>query len=398
MPRAGALLHDFLPAGGDLRRRRRGPPRLRRARRLPAQAAQPAQVPDQEPRAGSAGSRSTGPPWPPCAASRDGRSPSIPTTRRSKRPRQWIAAPGAGAGGARGARRDRRAARSRHSSGADRGRPGRVRPLAAHQRAPAEAGRLRRRRRHDPARRRHGRAAPHLRGSRVGVQRRHAARDDGSECACSAGCRRRASRSSTARWRRRASASPDAGTIADVVSCPGAESCRLAVTQSRGLGRLLGDHLRAQADIADAVGAADIKISGCPNGCGLHHVAAIGFQGSIRKLGARAVPQYFVMAGGGADDEGRGVRTHRREDSRAAVPRGGRPPGRPLPRGAAAPTRASRRSCAARTSPAQGARCRISRRSRKRPPTRRTSSIWRKTRRSRRKSSTESAAREAQSY
>ena len=96
----------------------------------------------------------------------------------------------------------------------------------------------------------------------------------------------------------------NAGTIADVVSCPGAESCSLAVTQSRGLGRLLGDHLRAQADTAESVGAADIKISGCPNGCGLHHVAAIGFQGSIRKLGARAVPQYFVMAGGGADEEG----------------------------------------------------------------------------------------------
>jgi sulfite reductase beta subunit-like hemoprotein len=95
-----------------------------------------------------------------------------------------------------------------------------------------------------------------------------------------------------------------AGTIADVVSCPGAESCRLAVTQSRGLGRLLGDHLRAQPDTAESVGAADIRISGCPNGCGLHHVAAIGFQGSIRKLGARAVPQYFVMAGGGADAEG----------------------------------------------------------------------------------------------
>jgi sulfite reductase (ferredoxin) len=95
-----------------------------------------------------------------------------------------------------------------------------------------------------------------------------------------------------------------AGTIADVVSCPGAESCRLAVTQSRGLGRLVGDHLRAQPDTAESVGAADIRISGCPNGCGLHHVAAIGFQGSIRKLGARAVPQYFVMAGGGADAEG----------------------------------------------------------------------------------------------
>jgi sulfite reductase (NADPH) hemoprotein beta-component len=95
-----------------------------------------------------------------------------------------------------------------------------------------------------------------------------------------------------------------AQTIEDVVSCPGAESCRLAVTQSRGLGRLLGEHLRARRDVSDAAGAADIKISGCPNGCGQHHVAAIGFQGSVRKLGNRAVPQYFVMAGGGADAHG----------------------------------------------------------------------------------------------
>jgi len=94
------------------------------------------------------------------------------------------------------------------------------------------------------------------------------------------------------------------GTIADVVSCPGAESCRLAVTQSRGLGQLLGEHLRAHPGVAAAAGPGDIKISGCPNGCGQHHIASIGFQGSIRKLGERAVPQYFVMVGGGADGEG----------------------------------------------------------------------------------------------
>jgi sulfite reductase (NADPH) hemoprotein beta-component len=99
-------------------------------------------------------------------------------------------------------------------------------------------------------------------------------------------------------------AHPGHGTIADVVSCPGAESCRLAVTQSRGLGRLLGEHLREHPEIAEAAGPADIKISGCPNGCGQHHIASIGFQGSIRKLGDRAVPQYFVMVGGGADGEG----------------------------------------------------------------------------------------------
>jgi sulfite reductase (NADPH) hemoprotein beta-component len=96
----------------------------------------------------------------------------------------------------------------------------------------------------------------------------------------------------------------EAGTIADVASCPGAETCRLAVTQSRGLGRLLEDHLRARPDLIAAADGARIKISGCPNGCGQHHIATIGFQGSVRRLGSRAVPQYFVMVGGGAHDRG----------------------------------------------------------------------------------------------
>ena len=96
----------------------------------------------------------------------------------------------------------------------------------------------------------------------------------------------------------------EAGTVADVASCPGAETCRLAVTQSRGLGRLLEDTLRARPDLIAAADGARIKISGCPNGCGLHHIATIGFQGSVRRLGSRAVPQYFVMVGGGAHDRG----------------------------------------------------------------------------------------------
>ena len=145
---------------------------------------------------------------------------------------------------------------------------------------------------------------------------------------------------------------PGAGTIADVVSCPGAESCRLAVTQSRGLGRLLGDHLRARPHIADAAGAADIKISGCPNGCGLHHVAAIGFQGSIRKLGTARRAAVLRHGRRRRRRRRRGVRTDRREGSRPPLPRSGRSPGRPLPDGAAARTKDSPRSCAARTSPA----------------------------------------------
>ena len=96
----------------------------------------------------------------------------------------------------------------------------------------------------------------------------------------------------------------DADTVADVVSCPGAESCRLAVTQSRGLGRILTEYLDHHPEFVALVQDGDIKISGCPNGCGQHHIAAIGFQGSVRKVGNRALPQYFVSVGGGSTDSG----------------------------------------------------------------------------------------------
>ena len=95
----------------------------------------------------------------------------------------------------------------------------------------------------------------------------------------------------------------EAGTIADVASCPGAESCRLAVTQSRGLGRLLEDFLRGRPDLVAAADGTRIKMSGCPNGCGQHHIATLGFQGSVRRVGNKAVPQYFVMVGGDATGE-----------------------------------------------------------------------------------------------
>src|SRR5438093_1267577 len=94
-------------------------------------------------------------------------------------------------------------------------------------------------------------------------------------------------------------ASPQPGDIASRVAAG-----RLAVTQSRGLGQLLEERLRERPDLVAAADGARIKISGCPNGCGQHHVATIGFQGSVRRLGSRAVPQYFVMVGGGTTARG----------------------------------------------------------------------------------------------
>jgi sulfite reductase (NADPH) hemoprotein beta-component len=93
-----------------------------------------------------------------------------------------------------------------------------------------------------------------------------------------------------------------AGSAADVVACPGADVCRLAVTRTRGIARLVEERVRERLGPSGVTAALPVHVSGCPNGCSQHHLAAIGLQGSARKLGGRAVPQYFVLAGGGVSD------------------------------------------------------------------------------------------------
>ncbi len=86
----------------------------------------------------------------------------------------------------------------------------------------------------------------------------------------------------------------DIDSLADVTSCPGAELCKLAVTRSRGVAHLVSEHFSTQLSLVDDAGPLDVRVSGCLNGCGLHHVASIGLQGGLRKVGGRAAPQYFL--------------------------------------------------------------------------------------------------------
>jgi len=82
----------------------------------------------------------------------------------------------------------------------------------------------------------------------------------------------------------------------DVVSCPGADTCGLAVTQSRGLANAIGEALE-QEGLAD-VGGVRINISGCMNSCGQHHVADIGFFGTERRAHGQSAPGYQMLLGG----------------------------------------------------------------------------------------------------
>jgi sulfite reductase (ferredoxin) len=96
---------------------------------------------------------------------------------------------------------------------------------------------------------------------------------------------------------------PHADTVRDVVACPGAETCKLAVTASRGIGQLIAEHLTGK-QLSAAAMTTDIKVSGCPNGCAQNHVSAIGLQGGIRKVAGQLVPQYHLTIGGGVDRNG----------------------------------------------------------------------------------------------
>jgi sulfite reductase beta subunit-like hemoprotein len=91
-------------------------------------------------------------------------------------------------------------------------------------------------------------------------------------------------------------AEPGAELSRDVVACPGADTCNLAVTQSRGLADAISAALD-DAGLAD-VGGIRTNISGCTNSCGQHHIADIGFFGAERRAHGQSAPGYQMLLGG----------------------------------------------------------------------------------------------------
>jgi sulfite reductase (ferredoxin) len=90
-----------------------------------------------------------------------------------------------------------------------------------------------------------------------------------------------------------------AGTIVDVTACPGTDTCKLGIASSRGLAGELNRRLGERAmQLDEAVGGLHIKVSGCFNSCGQHHVADLGFYGVSRKVGGTTVPHFQVVLGG----------------------------------------------------------------------------------------------------
>ena len=111
-------------------------------------------------------------------------------------------------------------------------------------------------------------------------------------------------------------AEADARAITNVVSCPGTDSCKLGITSSMGLAKALRDEMDEWGGALlddQGVKGIRIKMSGCPNGCGLHHIANIGFHGAALKgPDGQQVPAYELFLGGNYGD-------NRVEDSRVGT-------------------------------------------------------------------------------
>lgn len=96
---------------------------------------------------------------------------------------------------------------------------------------------------------------------------------------------------------------PNAATIVDVTACPGTDTCKLGIASSRGLARELRTRLSEKSlQLDEAVKGLRIKVSGCFNSCGQHHIADIGFYGISRNINGYTVPHFQVMLGGKLKD------------------------------------------------------------------------------------------------
>ncbi len=96
-----------------------------------------------------------------------------------------------------------------------------------------------------------------------------------------------------------------AGTeeLKDITCCPGSETCNLGITASRGLATALSEEFEKNYTDSKELDSISVKMSGCPNSCGQHHIASIGFHGGAKKINGVLAPHYEVMMGGRVNED-----------------------------------------------------------------------------------------------
>ncbi len=96
-------------------------------------------------------------------------------------------------------------------------------------------------------------------------------------------------------------ASPNAGLVSDIIACPGLDYCNLANTRSIPIANRIQERF-AEIERQAEIGELKIKISGCINACGHHHVGHIGILG-VDKKGE----EFYQVTLGGRADEGAAI-------------------------------------------------------------------------------------------
>jgi sulfite reductase (ferredoxin) len=89
------------------------------------------------------------------------------------------------------------------------------------------------------------------------------------------------------------------GTVTDVTTCPGADTCRLGIASAKGLGSALSESFNGPlSQYRELARPLQIKISGCPNGCAQHGIADIGFHAAALTHEGKTVPAHQLFLGG----------------------------------------------------------------------------------------------------
>ncbi len=93
-------------------------------------------------------------------------------------------------------------------------------------------------------------------------------------------------------------------TMASPIGCSGTTSCNLALTNSHRLAKeIQRKFLELKLDEDNDLRDSSIKISGCPNSCGQHGIATIGFYGGGSRVGKDMYPTYQMSLGGRSDGD-----------------------------------------------------------------------------------------------
>jgi sulfite reductase (NADPH) hemoprotein beta-component len=95
-------------------------------------------------------------------------------------------------------------------------------------------------------------------------------------------------------------ATPNIGLVSDIIACPGLDYCALATARSIPVAQAISNRFASNARQRE-IGPLSIKISGCINACGHHHIGHIGILG----LDKAGIESYQITLGGESTEDAR---------------------------------------------------------------------------------------------